>query len=173
MSEPDVSDLLSVGEAIGVIDSVEVQPRVVRVPLAEARGLCLAADLSADRDYPPFDKSLMDGYAVRAADVAGGAVELRFAGEVAAGGVAAKNLEQGEAIAIMTGAPIPAGADGVVPVEETSREGGRVHIARAIDPRRFIARQELRRFSPSRCRLNSKIRPASHPRLYSVSLFPA
>jgi molybdopterin molybdotransferase len=141
MSEPDVSDLLSVREAIGVIDSVEVQPQVVRVPLGEARGLCLAEDLVADRDYPPFDKSLMDGYAVRAADVAGGAVELRFAGEVAAGGVAAKNLEQGEAIAIMTGAPIPAGADGVVPVEETSREGGRVHIARAIDPRRFIARR--------------------------------
>ena len=129
MTEPDVSNLLSVREAIGVIDAAEVTPRVVRLPLGEARGLYLAEDLVADRDYPPFDKSLMDGYAVRAADVASGPVELRFAGEVAAGGAATRPLGQGEAIAIMTGAPMPPGAQGVVPVEETSRAGETVRIA--------------------------------------------
>ncbi|MDB5320614.1 MAG: molybdenum cofactor synthesis domain protein [Phycisphaerales bacterium] len=141
MSEPDVSQLLTVAEAIAVIGAVPVAPRIVRVPLREARGLYLAQDLSADRDYPPFDKSLMDGYAVRAADVAAGPAALQWAGEVAAGAQAARPLAAGEAMAIMTGAPIPAGADGVVPIEETAREGDTVRIVRAIDPTRFIARQ--------------------------------
>jgi molybdopterin molybdotransferase len=79
MTEPDVSQLLSVAEAIAVIDAVEVTPRIVSVPLGEARGLYLAQDLAADRDYPPFDKSLMDGYAVRAADVASAPATLRWA----------------------------------------------------------------------------------------------
>jgi molybdopterin molybdotransferase len=140
--EPDVSELLTVQQAIAVLDGVEVTPRRVRVPLAEARGLYLAEDLIADRDYPPFDKSLMDGYAVRAADVAGGPVELRVVGEVAAGQAAGRGLGAGEAIAIMTGAPIPPGADGVVPVEETGREGDRVRIVRAAaNPGRFIHRR--------------------------------
>ncbi len=67
MGEPDVSDLITVREAVEIIDRAPVRPRVVTVPLAEARGLRLAEDLHADRDYPPFDKSLMDGFAVRAA----------------------------------------------------------------------------------------------------------
>src|SRR5260221_4684968 len=141
MSEPDVSDLLTVQQALAVWDSVPVAPRIVRLPLSKARGPHLAKALSADRDYPPFDKSLMDGYAVRATDVAAGPTELRWAGEVAAGAQAARPLGQGEAMAIMTGAPIPAGADGVVPIEETMREGETIRILRATDPTRFIARQ--------------------------------
>jgi molybdopterin molybdotransferase len=110
--------------------------------LDAVQGFYLAEDLVADRDYPPFDKSLMDGYAVRAVDVAGGPVELRVVGEVAAGQAAGRALGAGEAIAIMTGAPIPPGADGVVPVEETAREGDRVRIVRAAaDPGRFIHRR--------------------------------
>src|SRR4051812_40702999 len=62
MGEPDVSDLLTVQQAIRILDGVEVSSRVVHVPLHEAQGLFLAQDLVADRDYPPFDKSLMDGY---------------------------------------------------------------------------------------------------------------
>src|SRR5690348_8538334 len=120
MTEPDVSDLLTVQQAIAVLDSVEVSPRSVRVPLSDARGLILAEDLAADRAYPPFDKSLMDGYAVRAADVATTPVTLRVVGEVAAGQSAGRAVGAGEAMAIMTGAPIPAGADGVVPVEDTA-----------------------------------------------------
>jgi molybdopterin molybdotransferase len=141
MSEPDVSDLLTVQQALTILDAVPVAPRIVRLPLAEARGFYLAQDLAADRDYPPFDKSLMDGYAVRATDVAAGPTTLRWAGEVAAGAQAARPLAAGEAMAIMTGAPIPAGADGVVPIEETTREGETIRILRAIDPTRFIARQ--------------------------------
>lgn len=141
MIEPDVSQLLSVAEAIVVIDGVEVTPRIVSMPLGEARGLYLAQDLASDRDYPPFDKSLMDGYAVRAADVAATPATLRWAGEVAAGAQAARPLAAGEAMAIMTGAPIPAGADGVVPIEETTREGQSVRIVRTINPTRFIARR--------------------------------
>jgi molybdopterin molybdotransferase len=113
----------------------------VRVPLAEAQGLYLAEDLLADRDYPPFDKSLMDGYAVRASDVLATPVELRLVGEVAAGGQSSRVLAAGETMAIMTGAPIPPGTDGVVPIEDTARAGDVIRIARADKPGRFIARQ--------------------------------
>src|SRR5258705_1369749 len=69
MSEPGISDLLTVAQAIEIIDGAEVTPRVVEMPLQEAMGMRLAEDLAADRDYPPFDKSLMDGCAVLCADL--------------------------------------------------------------------------------------------------------
>jgi molybdopterin molybdotransferase len=143
MSEPDVSDLLTVQQAIEILDSVPVSPRVERVALSQAHGRYLADEIRSDRDYPPFDKSLMDGYTVRAADVATAPpVELRVVGEVAAGQQSARALQAGEAIAIMTGAPIPDGADGVVPIEDTARDADRVRITRpAGDPRRFVARR--------------------------------
>jgi molybdopterin molybdotransferase len=141
MSDPEVSNLLTVAQAIAVIDAVPVTPRTVRLPLQECRGLCLAQDVAADRDYPPFDKSLMDGYAVRAADVANAPATLRLVGEIAAGHVSARPLNPGECIAIMTGAPIPDGADGVVPIEETSRVDQTVTIHKSADPARFIARR--------------------------------
>src|SRR5688500_11831757 len=115
MSEPDVSDLLTVAQAISIIDAAPVAPRVIELPLGEADGLVLAEEIRADRDYPPFDKSLMDGYAVRCADVAATPAELRVIGEIAAGQSAARGLAEQEAMAIMTGAPMPSGADGVVP----------------------------------------------------------
>ena len=119
MSEPDVAGLLTVAEAIKIIDNAPVSPRVAEVFLHEADGLFLAQDLRSDRDYPPFDKSLMDGYAVRLQ--AGGAVpqegvELALAGEVAAGQEAPAAIEPGQAIAVMTGAPLPRGTEAVVPV---------------------------------------------------------
>lgn len=146
MSEPDVSNLLSVVEAIEIIDAAPVTPRVVTKPLRDAMGLRLARDLAADRDQPPFDKSLMDGFAVRCADVAGrvGPVELDVVGTIGAGQSHKSPLNAGQAVAIMTGAPLPPGADGIVPVEDTSRPSGRrVRIARAeaISPGRFIARR--------------------------------
>ena len=140
MSEPDVSDLLTVQQAIAILDSVKVEPRSVPMPLSQAQGLHLAQDVTADRDYPPFDKSLMDGYAVRSADVQTVPTELRLVGEVAAGGESSVALEAGETMAIMTGAPIPPGADAVIPIEDTSREQDRVRILRApAPPQRFIA----------------------------------
>src|SRR3954468_6377919 len=128
MSEPDVSNLLSVAEAMAIIDGVPVSPRVVRRPLRDAIGLRLARDPVAVRVFPPFDKSQMDGYAVRAADVTHAPAELRVIGETAAGRAAERTISAGEAVAIMTGAPVPAGADCVVPVEDTTRQGDRVRI---------------------------------------------
>jgi molybdopterin molybdotransferase len=95
------------------------------VPLLDGLGRGLAADVVSPEAVPPFDNSAMDGFALRAADAvaAGGAV---IALEVPAGSVAPRPLAAGEAARIMTGAPMPAGADTVVPVEETEERGGRV-----------------------------------------------
>src|SRR5688500_7939998 len=142
MSEPDVSDLLTVAQAIDVIDGVAVAPRVVELPLYDADGLVLAQDILSDRDYPPFDKSLMDGYAVRCADLTGKPqVTLTVVGEIAAGSSAARGLALGEAFAIMTGAPMPDGADGVVPVEDTEPSEQSVRILRSTTPGRLIAKR--------------------------------
>ncbi|HEX4796133.1 MAG TPA: molybdopterin molybdotransferase MoeA [Humisphaera sp.] len=140
--EPPVADLISVAQAIRIIDQTPVHPRIMRVPLLEAQGRRLAADLAADRDYPPFRKALMDGYAVRCADVGRVPVELACVAEIAAGQAPTRAVEAGEAIAIMTGAPLPAGADGVVPVEDVetrARTGQSVRVLRAPMPGRFIA----------------------------------
>ena len=140
MSEPDVSDLLTVQQAIEIIDAVAMTPRIKSVALAEATGLVLAQDLVADRDFPPFDKSQMDGYALRAADVRDG-VSLQITGEVAAGAAAKAPVNAGEAVAIMTGAPMPPGADSVVPVEDVTVAGDRVHLRTGATPGRYIARR--------------------------------
>jgi molybdopterin molybdotransferase len=93
-------------------------------PVDRALGRVLAADVAAAVTLPPWDNSAMDGYAIRAADVAGVSddrpVRLEVVGEVPAGGVADRAVEAGTAIRIATGAPIPPGADAVVPVEETT-----------------------------------------------------
>jgi molybdopterin molybdotransferase len=140
MSEPGVTDLLTVAQAIAIIDGTPVAPRVIEMPLQEAQGLRLAEDLVADRNYPPFDKSLMDGFAVRCADLAKAGAELKVVGEVAAGQSSNRELGSGEAMAIMTGAPIPSGADCVVPVEETSRAGDVVRIRGASKAGKYMAR---------------------------------
>ncbi|OIV36663.1 molybdopterin molybdenumtransferase MoeA [Mangrovactinospora gilvigrisea] len=107
----------------------EARPRAAaEVPLEKAQGRVLAEEVTASGDLPPFDNSSMDGYAVRAADVAGAAadapVALRVAGEVpaGAGGAGLPKVEPGCCARIMTGAPLPPGADAVVPVEWT--DGG-------------------------------------------------
>lgn len=100
-----------------------------RVPLSSALGLTLADAVISEVDSPPFDKALMDGYAVRAADVASGVGRLRVVAQIMAGQVASVPVQTGEAIQIMTGAPLPDGADAVVKVEETGRDGDWVVIA--------------------------------------------
>jgi molybdopterin molybdotransferase len=89
------------------------------VDLSAAQGLVLAQDVVSNIESPPFDKALMDGYAVRAADLNGDQVTLSVIDEVTAGRVSKKNLGPHEAIRIMTGAPLPEGADLVVRIEET------------------------------------------------------
>jgi molybdopterin molybdotransferase len=124
-AEPDVSDLISVEQASAIIDAAAVEPKLAKVSLGEAAGRVLAEDILADRDYPPFDKSLMDGFAVRAADVRAG-VELRVIGEIAAGQKPARGIAAGECMAIMTGAMLPGDADAVIPVEFSQRHGENV-----------------------------------------------
>src|SRR4029434_2107914 len=102
-------------------------------------GLRLAQDLAADRDYPPFHKSLMDGYAVRAADVVRTPAELKVFERSPAGRVATVPVGPGQATAIMTGAPMPEGAEGVVPVEDVDELGEVVRIRRADAIARNVA----------------------------------
>jgi molybdopterin molybdotransferase len=95
----------------------------VEVDRADASGLVLAAPVVAGEVVPPVDNSAVDGYAVRAADVAHPPVELRVVGELAAGATPSQAVGAGETIRIMTGAPVPAGADAVVMVEDSERLG--------------------------------------------------
>jgi molybdopterin molybdotransferase len=100
------------------------------VPLASsALDLVLAEDIASDVDMPPFDKSLMDGYAVRASDLATGQATLTILEEVTAGRTPTRPVEAGQATRIMTGAPMPSGADAVVMIERTRQlDAGRVVI---------------------------------------------
>jgi molybdopterin molybdotransferase len=110
----------------------------VRLELAAAEGCVLAEDVTAAVALPSFDNSSMDGYAVRACDVAGAAQQapatLRVAGEIAAGDVGAYRLAPGTAIKIMTGAQLPSGADAVVPVEWTDGGTRQVCVYRPAEP---------------------------------------
>ncbi len=133
-----MTGLIGVADAIRILDAAAVTRRVVRVPLGNAVGLRLAADLVSDGDHPPFAKAVMDGYAVRAVDVTAGATLARV-DTVAAGQVGRRAVGAGEAVAIMTGAPLPAGADAVVPVEQTTRDGQRVTFAAAARVGQSIA----------------------------------
>jgi molybdopterin molybdotransferase len=111
--------MLTVAEAIAeIVSHVERLPPT-RVALADSLGLVLAEDVFSDLDSPPFDKALMDGYAVRSSDLSTGRARLRVIEEVLAGQVARGPVGAHEAIRIMTGAPVPDGADAVVPVEQT------------------------------------------------------
>ncbi|MCC6488388.1 MAG: molybdopterin molybdotransferase MoeA [Candidatus Hydrogenedentes bacterium] len=100
-------------------------PEPAWLPLEEAAGLILAEPLRADRDYPPFPRATMDGYAVRLADAG---KTLRVSGEVAAGHAWSSEFPPGTALEIMTGAPCPAGADVVIQKERVMRQGDTVTI---------------------------------------------
>jgi molybdopterin molybdotransferase len=95
----------------------------------EALGLVLAQEVMTDREYPPFDRSTRDGYAVRAKEVAPGA-SLKCAGEIKAGDTVSEALAARTCVQIMTGAAVPQGADAVVMIEHTQREGDVVRFER-------------------------------------------
>jgi molybdopterin molybdotransferase len=106
-----------------------------RVPLLDAAGRVLAADAPADRDYPPLARSVRDGFAVRSRDLPG---EFRVTGEVRAGATFPGTVGERETVEIMTGAPVPEGADQIVMVEHTSREGDLMRTERTPSPGEFI-----------------------------------
>jgi molybdopterin molybdotransferase len=109
---------MPVNEALGRILAEVMPAGAEHVPLMQALGRILARDIYSPMDLPPFDVSSMDGYAVRADDIAEG-VRLRVIADVSAGQVLNGSMEAGEVVRIMTGAAIPKGADAVVPVEQT------------------------------------------------------
>ena len=115
--------MLTVSEAIAAVIARVTRMPVVQVPLEDALGLVLAEDIVSDLDSPPFDKALMDGYAIRSVDLIAGCGRLRVVDEVLAGQVPHQPVGPGEATRIMTGAPIPEGVDAVVPVEQTRMAG--------------------------------------------------
>lgn len=114
-----------------ILDSVRPLPGRT-VALDDALGRILAEDVVSTEAIPPFVNSAMDGYAVRGADLADAPVRLRVIGERAAGAVGAEMVGPGEALRIMTGAPMPEGADTVVPVELTAADGAFVEIRKLV-----------------------------------------
>ena len=137
--------LISVEEARAVL-AVHGEPisRIERVALEDADHRVVARDLIAMHDVPPFARSMMDGYAVRAADTAGASrerpVRLRLAGAVFSGHAAESAVVPGTCTLIATGAPLPAGADAIAIVEHTAREDDEVLVFQAAGPRQHIAR---------------------------------
>src|SRR5262245_18670059 len=122
--------MLSVTEAQAVVmQHARPLPPETTALTAAALGLVLAEDVASDMDSPPHDKALMDGYAVRAADLSGGRAVLTVTEEITAGRTPTRPVGSGQAARIMTGAPLPEGADAVVMVERTRlRDDCRVEI---------------------------------------------
>ena len=125
-------------KVIEIAQSQRHQPARETVDLPRACGRVLSDPILADRDYPPFDRSTRDGFAVRAADVAAPDATLLRVGEVKAGDSFDRGVGPGECVQIMTGAPVPAGADAVVMIEYSKLAGERVTFDRAATARQNI-----------------------------------
>ncbi|ESQ24405.1 MAG: molybdenum cofactor synthesis domain [uncultured Acidilobus sp. JCHS] len=138
--------LVSVEEALRLLEEKVggIRPlEVIEVPLLEAQGKVLAEDVRAPIDYPPFDRSTVDGYAVRSVDVAGASevtpISLRVTGKVSVGSAPLGEVRPGEAYEIATGAMIPRGADAVVMEEHVSRKGDLLTVYRSVAPSENIS----------------------------------
>lgn len=135
--------MIPVAEAIQIVRDQTPQLNSELVWLQEARDRILAEDIIADTDLPPFDRSQMDGYALRASDLDSVPARLTIVGESAAGHGWHQEMHAGQAVRIMTGAPVPAGADSVQQVELT-REfngGGEVEILEPVATGRSIVKR--------------------------------
>jgi len=120
--------VISVSQALAALANLEPLG-VEEVPLAEAAGRVLAREIRADEDWPPFETSAMDGYAVLLGDVAEAGRELRERARlVAAGDSPPAPIASGEAVRVMTGAPLPANAEAIIPVERATRKAERVRF---------------------------------------------
>jgi molybdenum cofactor synthesis domain-containing protein len=138
--------MIPVTEAIRIVKQQTSVLPTESVLLAQARGRFLAQGVVADSDLPPFDRSQMDGYALRAGDVQNLPAKLRIVGESAAGRGWHHEMKPGEAVRIMTGAPVPAGADSVQQVELTREVAvdddlREVEILEAVAPGRSIVKR--------------------------------
>jgi molybdenum cofactor synthesis domain-containing protein len=139
-------DTISLEQARAVINAA-LRPieRIERVPLHDTHGRVLAQDVVATADVPPFSRAAMDGYALRAADTAGASsarpVVLTWIEKVFTGQMPQRTIGQGQCTEIATGAPMPAGADAVVMVEQTAADDTRIQIFAAAEPGQNIGRQ--------------------------------
>jgi len=123
-SRPSESEMISVSQAMDIVlRNVKPLPAET-VLLEDAYARILAEDIIADSDLPPFDRSQMDGFALRAEDVQTVPARLKVVGESAAGRGWHQELGPGEAVRIMTGAPVPTGADSVQQIERTRALAG-------------------------------------------------
>jgi molybdopterin molybdotransferase len=137
--------VVSFEQALATVEArllgAKADPPPETLPLDQVRGRILAEDITADRDYPPFHRATRDGYAVRSADVAIVPATLICRGQVRAGESFPGTLVPGECVEIMTGAPLPAGADAVVMVEQTQATGSSIEVRRAVGPWDNVVRQ--------------------------------
>ena len=127
-------------EAQGIVLAHAGQADVEAVPLAEALGRTLAAPVESRDAIPPFDNAQMDGFAVQAADLTGPDVRLRITQDVPAGAAPTADVRSGTCARIMTGAPLPPGADAVVPVEWTDVNGTDVRFTRPAEGGLYVRR---------------------------------
>ena len=135
--------MLTVAEALELIRAnvPSLAPR--RVALADAFGCRLAEAVVSDVDSPPYDKSVVDGYAIQFADLRDGCAELRLLEEVTAGALPTCEVGPGTTTRIMTGAPLPVGADAVVMVERSSQPAA--DVVQLDDPRAKLGQNIVRR----------------------------
>src|SRR5438270_12405725 len=135
--------MISVEEALArLLAPLDALP-AEQISIGEAVGRVLAEDVAARRTQPPFAVSAMDGYAVRAEDVAQVPARLRIVAEIPAGAGYDGTLGKGEAARIFTGAPLPAGADAIVIQEDTVRDGDRVEVREGAAKGRYVRRAGL------------------------------
>ncbi len=133
--------MIPVEEALEIVLRETRRVESEEILLEDAPGRVLSRDVRSDMDMPPFDRAAMDGYAVRAADVGSVPVTLTVTGEVVAGGWPDGEVGPGEAVRIMTGAPVPGGATAVQQVEKTRKleSGRRVEILAALEEGAHVA----------------------------------
>ncbi len=141
MTPHSAPEMIPISEALETISRKTPRLGTEQAVLSDSVGRILSDDVLADTDLPPFDRSQMDGYAVKAADTSDTPVSLKIVGESAAGRGWHNELREGEAVRIMTGAPVPAGADAVQKVELTSENGETVVIQKSVEPGRSIVRR--------------------------------
>src|SRR2546426_4706306 len=130
--------MLSVEEALEQILSRIAPLGTELVEPAATLGRVLAEPVVSRGALPPWPNSSMDGYAIRAADTRAGSAELEVVGRIIAGSLPARPLQAGEAMRIFTGAPLPDGADAVVPQEDVTGDGERVTVGKRVEPGAFV-----------------------------------
>lgn len=138
-----LSELIPVKDALKIIDNIEIKLDIERIPLEEAYNRVLSEDIKALLDSPSFDKSAMDGYAVKAEDTFGfsesNPAHLKVVDRIGAGDTSKIVLKQGEAVKIATGAPIPEGANAVIMEEYTYEENDNLEVSKTLFPGENVA----------------------------------